>query len=579
MSPVRTRSGDARPRPWALLSAFFLVLFIVFLGAFAVADRGLSPKLGIDLQGGTRVTLIPKGQPDDADLRLAQQIIRDRVNGLGVAGTSVVVEGGNIVLTVPGEDSSQARDLGTTSQLMIRPVLQTQPVAEGDLEPVSADKGDREAVAKEVQEALKVRQGDPEKLAQTLSTFRCPERDILAGFDDPAKALLACGEGAKYLLGPVPLLNGEPEGGKRLDGQQIVKDSVSSGFSQQAGKNEVSFRFTAGPGEQGSATWSRLTQENLQRQIAILLDGAVISAPVVQGVTPVGSATSITGDFTTDEATSLAANLRYGALPISFEDPNVDNVPASLGLASLEAGLLAGAIGFLLVLAYSAFYYRLIGVLAFISLALSFLLTYIMLVFLGYTVDYSLDLAGIAGLVIGIGMTADSYVVFFERIKDELRDGHRFRSAVPRAWKSASRTIVTGNMVSLIGAVVLYLLASGEVRGFAFTLGLTTVTDVFVAFTVTWPLVYLASTKPLFTKAWANGMGRMENLQAAAAHQRRVESLAEDRDGESTVSRGVTATVRGPHGSDAPGAQSAPPASTATMFLPRRDDSDQEEGR
>src|SRR5699024_2044375 len=173
------------------------------------------------------------------------------------------------------------------------------------------------------------------------------------------------------------------------------------------------------------------------------------------------------------------------------------------------AGILAGAIGFLLVLIYSVVFYRLIGVLAFVSLVLSFVLTYGMLVFLADTVDYSLALAGIAGLVIGIGMTADSYVVFFERIKDELRDGHRFRSAVPRAWKSASRTIVTGNMVSLIGAVVLYLLAGGEVRGFAFTLVLSTVMDVFVAFTVTWPLVYLASTNDLFSKPWANGMGRM----------------------------------------------------------------------
>ena len=566
VSPVRSRGGDARPRPWALLSAFLLVLFAVFLGAFAVADKGLTPKLGIDLQGGTRVTLIPKGQPEPADLQLAQEIIRDRVDGLGVAGTSVVIEGSNLVLTVPGEDSSQARDLGTTSQLTIRPVLQVQPVAEGDLEPVPAAKGDREAVAREVEEARETRQGDPQELNEAFSTFRCPERDILAGFDDPAQALIACGEGAKYILGPVPLVVGQPEDGQRLDGQQIVKDSVSSGFSQQAGKNEVSFRFAAGPGEQGSATWSQLTQENLQRQIAILLDGSVISAPVVQGVTPVGSATSITGDFTVDEAASLAANLRYGALPISFEDPNVDNVPASLGLASLEAGLLAGAIGFLLVLAYSAFFYRLLGVLAFISLALSFLLTYVMLVFLGYTVDYSLDLAGIAGLVIGIGMTADSYVVFFERIKDELRDGHRFRSAVPRAWKSAGRTIVTGNMVSLIGAVVLYLLASGEVRGFAFTLGLTTVTDVFVAFTVTWPLVYLASTKPLFAKPSANGMGRMENLQAAAAEQRRLDRDAEKED-EGSSTRGVTATIRGP--------------GTATNADPstQRPATDEEEGR
>ena len=566
MSPVRSRGADARPRPWALLSSFFLVLFILFLAAFAVADRGLTPKLGIDLQGGTRVTLIPKGDPDEADLRLAQDIIRDRVDGLGVAGTTVVIEGSNIVLTVPGEDSSQARDLGTTSQLTIRPVLEVQPVAEGDREPVPADKGDRDAVAAAVEEARAERQGEPAELIQKLPTFRCPERDVLAGFDDPAQALIACGEGAKYVLGPVPLLVGEPEDGQRLDGQQIVKDSVSHGFNQQAGKNEVSFRFNAGPGEQGSATWSRLTQENLQRQIAILLDGEVISAPVVQGVTPVGSATSITGDFTIEEAAALSANLRYGALPISFEDPNVDNVPASLGLASLEAGLLAGAIGFLLVLAYSAFFYRLLGVLAFVSLLLSFLLTYVVLVFLGYTVDYSLDLAGIAGLVIGIGMTADSYVVFFERIKDELRDGHRFRSAVPRAWKSAGRTIVTGNMVSLIGAVVLYLLASGEVRGFAFTLGLTTVMDVFVAFTVTWPLVYLASTRPLFAKPSANGMGRMENLQAAAAEQRRLDRQAE-KETEETADRGVTATIRGPGGD--------------TLTEPRTDRpaTDEEEGR
>lgn len=552
MTPARSRRADARPQPWRLLFSFFLALFIIFMGAYAVADRGLSPKLGIDLQGGTRVTLIPKGQPSEQDLQLAQGIIRDRVDGLGVAGTTVVIEGSNIVLTVPGEDSSQARDLGTTSQLTIRPVLQVQPVNPDDLEPVPAAKGDREAVAQEVAEAQEARQGDPQQLAEALATFRCPERDVLAGFDDPSQALIACGEGAKYVLGPVPLLIGEDEDGRRLDGQQIVKDSVSSGFNQQAAKNEVSFRFNAGPGEQGSATWSRLTQENLQQQIAILLDGAVISAPVVQGVTPVGSATSITGEFTPDEASTLAGNLQYGALPISFEDPNVDNVPASLGLASLEAGLLAGAIGFLLVLIYSVVFYRLIGVLAFISLALSFLLTYGMLVFLGYTVDYSLDLAGIAGLVIGIGMTADSYVVFFERIKDELRDGHRFRSAVPRAWKSASRTIVTGNMVSLIGAVVLYLLASGEVRGFAFTLGLTTVMDVFVAFTVTWPLVYLASTKDLFSKPWANGMGRMANLQASAAERRRVERR-EEKQAEQARGQGVTATIRGP--GDAPGPQ------------------------
>lgn len=573
MSPSRKRGEDARPRPWSLLSAFFLLFFVILLGTFAVADRGLAPKLGIDLQGGTRVTLIPIGEPDEQDLRLAQEIIRDRVDGLGVAGTSVVIEGSNIVLTVPGEDSSQARDLGATSQLTIRPVLEVQPVAEGDVEPVDAVAGDRDAVEQAVREALEERQGSPQELIEKLPTFRCPDREITGGFDDQSEALISCGEGAKYVLGPVPLLNGQPEGGDRLDGQQILKDSVSHGFSQESGQNQVSFRFNAGPGEEGSSTWSRLTQENLQRQIAILMDGEVISAPVVQGVTPVGSATSITGDFTLDEAETLAGNLRYGALPISFEDPNVDNVPASLGMASLQAGLWAGAIGFLLVFLYTVLYYRLLGVLAFFSLAISFLITYIMIVFLGYTVDYSLDLAGVAGLVIGIGMTADSYVVFFERVKDELRDGHRFRSAVPRGWKSAGRTILTGNMVSLIGAVVLYLLASGEVRGFAFTLALSTVFDVLVAFTLMWPMVYLASTKPLFAEPWANGLGRMEALRADAADQRRRRAVA----GEKREKNDEDAETRAPGGAGGVSATIRPPDGS-TMFLPRRDDSE-EEGR
>ena len=569
MTPPSQRGADARPKPWRLLSVFLLVLVGLYLAAFAVADRGLTPKLGIDLQGGTRVTLIPIGNPSSGDLQLAQQIMRDRVNGLGVAGTTVVIDGSNIVLTVPGEDSSQARDLGSTSQLTIRPVLQALP-ATGGTEPVAATKGDKEAVAKAVAEARKQRQGtDQAALAKTLQDFRCPDRDVLAGQDDLSQMLIACGEGGKYLLGPSPLIKGQPEDGKRLDGQDIVKDSVSSGFNQQQGKNEVAFRFSTDGGSNGSATWSALTQEMLGKQVAILLDGEVLSAPVVQGVTPVGSPTSITGDFSLEEAQALAANLRFGALPVSFEDPNVDNVPASLGKASLDAGLLAGGIGILLVLAYSVLYYRLLGVLAFGSLVLSGLLTYAVLVVLGYTISYSLDLAGIAGLIIGIGMTADSYVVFFERIKDELRDGHRFRSAVPRAWKSASRTIITGNMVSFIGAAVLYTLAVGEVRGFAFTLGLTTIMDVFVAFTVTWPLVYLASMKPLFARPAANGMGRMEALRSAAAERARAEAehRADERSQARTPGTPVRSSIRGPRGEADPTIPAAP-----TVVLPSRAD-------
>ena len=204
------------------------------------------------------------------------------------------------------------------------------------------------------------------------------------------------------------------------------------------------------------------------------------------------------------------------------QDPAAGAV--ALAAQRLDAGLLAGAVGLLLILGYSLLYYRVIGFLAFLSLIFAIVLTYGVLVLLGNWIGYTLDLAGVAGVIIGIGMTADSFVVYFERIKDELREGHRFRSAVPRGWKNASRTIVTGNMVSVIGAVVLYVLAIGEVRGFAFTLGLTTIMDILVAFTIMWPLVYLASTKPVFSKNSMNGLGAMEDLRVKAVAEHRNEA-------------------------------------------------------
>lgn len=517
-APHRKRPRDARPRPWAMLGIFLLVTVILYLVTFLSTDA-FKPKLGIDLQGGTRVTLVPRGAPTDEALDQAVTIVEQRVNGMGVSGSQVVRDGRNLVLTVPGQDATAARELGATAKLTIRPVEQAIPMTSPlDIREVPSTVGDPDATAKAIEDAKKTRQADTaDALATTLQSWQCPSRDVLAGVDNPDQYLLACGGGMKYLLAPEPVV-GDPTDPQHsyLDGEKIERDSVSAGFNQQQGQTEVAFRFSTG-GANPSAVWSRVTQENLSRQVAILMDNEVISAPVIQGVTPAGSTTSITGLESIDTAQALASNLRFGALPISFEDPNVDNVPASLGQASLNAGLLAGAIGLLLILLYALMYYRAIGFLAFISLVCALILTYGVLVLLGNWINYSLDLAGIAGVIIGIGMTADSFVVFFERIKDELRAGHRFRSAVPRGWKRASRTIVTGKMVSLIGAVVLYMLAIGEVRGFAFTLGLTTVMDILVAFTVTWPLVYLASTKPVFSRPAMNGLGSMESIRSSAA--------------------------------------------------------------
>lgn len=496
-----------RQSPYKILAGFLAGAIALFILAFSVSGGAMAPKLGIDLQGGTRVTLIPKGEPSNEDLEQAQTIIRDRVNGMGVSGTSVLIDGSNIVLTVPGEGSSSARDLGSTSKLTIRPVREILPAVQDDSK--DTQRPSRRTTQQEIDAAIADRQAlEGDKLTTRFQEFKCPQYDVLAGLDDPSLPLIVCTDQTKYLLEPVPPLEGEPtESPRRLSGLEIEKDSVTSGFNQQSSVNEVAFRFKAGSGETASQTWSKLTQKYLQKQIAILLDNKVISAPVVRGVTPTGSLTSITGDFTPDEARSLANNLRFGALPVSFEDPNVDNVPATLGIESLKAGLIAGGIGLLFVFLYCFAYYRLLGFITALSLIVSGALVYAVLVILGHWIGFTLDLAGVAGLIIGIGMTADSFVVFFERIKDEMREGHLWRSAVPRGWSSAKRTIWTGNAVSLIAAIVLYALAIGEVRGFAFTLGVTTVMDILIVFLVTWPLMNIASRKELFSRPSANGLG------------------------------------------------------------------------
>ncbi|MGH3597464.1 MAG: SecD/SecF family protein translocase subunit, partial [Mycobacterium sp.] len=206
---------------------------------------------------------------------------------------------------------------------------------------------------------------------------------------------------------------------------------------------------------------------------------------------------------------------------LSFESSEAETVSATLGLTSLRAGLIAGAIGLVLVLVYSLLYYRVLGLLTALSLVASGAMVFAILVLLGRYINYTLDLAGIAGLIIGIGTTADSFVVFFERIKDEIREGRSFRSAVPRGWARARKTIVSGNAVTFLAAAVLYFLAIGQVKGFAFTLGLTTILDIVVVFLVTWPLVYVASKSATMAKPVYNGLGATQQVareRRAAAH-------------------------------------------------------------
>lgn len=574
-------SKSNRTWPKRALALFGLIVILLYALILFTGERSLSPKLGIDLQGGTRVTLVPQGEePTQDQLAQARTILEQRVNGMGVSGAEVVTNGNTLVITVPGEDTTQAQAVGATSQLLFRPVAEQpnpDPAALGEtieemanrwvefdlisvdganqvlkqvhdaINPTTDDEGDAaddadsdaptvtaeprpepenslEAADRrdEMTEMLLMdRQSeDPTVQAAALSLMQCDAAtDPLAGADDPALPFVTCDydNQAPYLLEPAPLLAGieDPEG-TRLTGNEIDTNSpINGGLNSQSGQMEISFSFQTGDGPTGSDTWAKLTDEYLQKQIAITLDSAVISAPVIQGVTPYGSATSITGQFTQEQAQSLANNLRYGALPLSFTGEDGESggtteiVPPSLGKTALEAGLIAGVVGLLLVAAYSIYYFRALAGVSLITLVAAAILTYGSIVLLGRWIGYSLDLSGIAGLVIGIGATADSFVVYFERIKDELLEGRTFRSAATKAWERARATIITGNVVTLIGAVVVYMLAVGEVKGFAFTLGLTTVFDIVVSFLVMAPLMQIAARRPAFAKPSMNGLGGM----------------------------------------------------------------------
>lgn len=619
-------SSSAPVHPYRYLTLFLVLLIGVYLLVFLTGDEAAKPKLGIDLQGGTRVTLTartPDGTaPTKEALTQAQQIISSRVDGLGVSGSEVVVDGDNLVITVPGNDGNEARNLGQTARLYIRPVIHQAPAtppggasgqpgqqapggpapqrppgapAPGEQappgeqplapspgeqpvappageQPVAPPPGDqpaaqprpypqepaptpapppepgqseapapaapeegappagappagapaagapalgapppgappgppappdpRKGLAERIAFEKQVRQSTSQNvwpLALAYQAARCNVDDVLAGNDDPNLPLVTCSTDKKtvYLLDK-----------SIISGEQI--QDATSGFEQQAARYVVDLQFK-GP---ASDIWADFTAANVGTQTAFTLDSQVVSAPAIQEAIP-GGRTQITGQFTADSARELANVLKYGSLPLSFESSEAETVSATLGLTSLKAGLIAGAIGLAMVLFYSLLYYRVLGLLTALSLVASGAMVYAILVLLGRYIGYTLDLAGIAGLIIGIGTTADSFVVFFERIKDEIREGRSYRSAVPRGWARARKTILSGNAVTLLASVVLYVLAIGQVKGFAFTLGLTTVLDVVVVFLVTWPLVYLSSKSALLSKPAFNGLGAVQQI-------------------------------------------------------------------
>jgi preprotein translocase subunit SecD len=565
-----------RFRPWRNLAIFAGIVAFLYSLVFFTGSRDATPKLGIDLQGGTRVTLTARtvdGRPPPREsLDQARQIIEQRVNGIGVTGAEVVLDGTNLIITVPGENGDQARTLGQTAKLYFRTVIaevpagvpapvpggqrpgasaptappasqqppasstestpgppqpvvpqQVQPPPSGEPPPspappapgappapptasappsvgaAPADSADPQ-VAEQIRQArVRLQSQDPTMQQQALAALNCAAPNPLRGNDDPNLPLVTCKQDrtTKYLLGPA-----------FLSGEQV--STASAGPNQEGTGYEVRLRFK----RQGEDIWAQYTANNVGKQSAFALDGEVVSAPQIIGAIPPGQPTSITGSFTQAEAQNLANVLKYGSLPLSFQPSESETVSATLGLASLRAGLLAGVLGLAVVFVYCLFYYRALGVLTILSLALSGLIVYAALVLLGRWIGFTLDLAGVAGFIVAIGITADSFVIFFERLKDEVRDGRTFRSAVPRAWVRARRTILSADAVSFLAAAVLYVLAVGQVKGFAFTLGMSTVLDLVVVFLATHPLVAMASQSRLWSQPGLSGLGAAQRAGA-----------------------------------------------------------------
>jgi preprotein translocase subunit SecD len=540
-----------RRRPGRTLLGFFVGLAVAY-GLVALTGTW-TPTLGLDLQGGTRITLIAEGSPSEDNLVEASQIIDQRVNGSGVSEAEVTTQGNQfVVVEIPGESPDNLREtVERQAQLRFRvvactsadgrcgaattPTAPTDPSATtspgggvtapaptgkqdgqqggqqdrnqdgaggANRPPVAfAEKNDSggqgdgnqqeptespsdEPATEPAQPDAEGGYGDPltwmdnpdQASIQAFQDYECPPAgDTALVEDDPDKPLVTCDDqGIKYLLSP-----------SLIEGTELA--GAEAGIPQSQFDWVVSLDFD----DSGTAKFTEISRAlfGTEKQFAIVLDGQVLSAPTMDAVITNGRA-EISGNFTEQSATSLATSLKFGALPIAFEpDPPVETVGPSLAGNQLSAGLWAGGLGLLLVMIYCLFYYRGLGLVVIASLGVAAAATYALVLLLSESANFTLSLPGIAGLIVAVGITADSFIVYFERIRDEMRDGKSMPVAVEAGWARARATCVAADAVSLLAALVLYIFAAGVVKGFAFALGLSTLIDLVVFFWFTHPMV------------------------------------------------------------------------------------------
>jgi len=557
-------AASPAPRPARALAV--LAVVVIALGAWMAVSGHTTPKLGLDLKGGTSVTLIPRvpngerGTVNTALVDQAVRIIENRVNGLGVAEATVTRQGtgssSTINISVPGAtDNSILQLVGETAKLDFRPVLEVggpapttgspTPSASAKASPSARATAGAHATASAAASATPTVHPSASPAASTpasatpqaagvtpaeqaqFNALNCTKAIPAAArpADVATQNLVTCARDGseKFVLAPVAVAGAH------------INSATASLDTTTGTQWVVNVTFDSS----GSAQFAQVTSELYKKttplnQLAIVLDAQVVSAPAIQNT--INGTAQISGNFSQSQATDLANVLKYGALPLAFTTGQLLTVSPTLGSDQLKAGILAGLLGLLLVVLYSLLYYRGLGLVTIGSLTVAGVLTYELLVLLGQSIGYTLTLAGVAGAIVAIGITADSFVVYFERIRDELRDGRSMRVAVDAGWKRARRTILAADAVQLIAAVVLYVVSIGSVRGFAFTLGLTTLIDIVVVFLFTRPLLVLAARTKFFSEGH-----RLSGVEQSR-RRHRTTSLPEPAPQPAGVGAGTSAT-------------------------------------
>ena len=493
-----------------------LLIAVVLSGLVANLVAGNTPALGLDLQGGASVTLQPEGDFDATGLDVAVEIIRARVDSIGVAEPEIILQGSTVVVNLPGvKDQQQALDIiGRTGELLLRPVLQTGilnqnpdtsvptsattlPITETTLPESTSDSVEDGAGlvsggpgASRVISTPTTVAASATTLAEAttpVSTTETQEADPASGLgDDPndptQTVLLLDKQGVAYVVGPAG-----------ASGKVFKNDARAD---VQTGQWAVVVGLRSGP--DGDQLWNKLAAACFNRtaecptgQLAMVLDGTVISAPTVNEPEFTGGTVQITGSFTPEEARDLAKILEFGAVPVRFGVSQAQTVSATLGSDSLRAALISGLVGILLVTLLLLAYYRIMALFVLVGMSISVGFLWSVISLLSRTNGLALSLSGIAGIIVAIGIAVDSYIVFFERIKDEIRVGKTLKNSALRSFESAWRTIVAADTVSFIAAITLWYLTVGSVRGFAFFLGISALTDILVTFFFTRSAVLL----------------------------------------------------------------------------------------